>query len=179
MNTYFISDFHIAHFNIMSYCNRPFHTTDEMDKHIIKVFNSVVKPEDTVIFGGDFALKARREYLQYIFQQLNGTLHLVKGNHDSSKKKMLDIGFKTCQDRWENEEVIMRHRPYDFTEDELKSDKYCLFGHVHTEYRKWLKPNSFCICVEPLNYIPRTLEQLKELYAPKQEETARVVQLHS
>lgn len=175
MNTYYISDTHFCHFNIITYCSRPFNDTLTMNKHIIEMWNSIITPEDRVIFGGDFAFAAFSVQKE-IFECLNGKEILcIKGNHDRGKKTLLKLGFKEVYDRYENDSVIIRHDPFDFTEEELNSNKICLFGHVHTEYHKWLKPNSFCICVEPLNYIPRTLEQLKELYAPIIEKKARTV----
>ena len=50
---YFIADTHFNHANIIKYCNRPFKNTDEMNKYIIRKWNSVVKERDTVYHLGD------------------------------------------------------------------------------------------------------------------------------
>ena len=50
---YFIADTHFNHANIIKYCNRPFKNTDEMNKYIIRKWNSVVKETDTVYHLGD------------------------------------------------------------------------------------------------------------------------------
>ena len=55
-HTFFTSDTHFGHENIIKYCNRPFTSTEEMDKALISNWNKVVKPEDTVFHLGDFAV---------------------------------------------------------------------------------------------------------------------------
>ena len=163
MNTYYISDLHGFHKNIITYCSRPFVDTNEMNLAIINGWNSVVTNDDKVIFGGDFAFAAF-SVQQEFFKCLNGSIEIVKGNHDRSTKTLLKIGFKEVYDKYEDDKVIVRHKPEDFTTAELSSRKYCLYGHVHDKFYEKATPYMFNICVEPLNYIPRTLEQLKELY---------------
>ena len=164
MNTYYISDFHAYHKNIIMYCNRKFTDVDSMNRFIIESHNSVVTSEDKVIFGGDFAFAAF-SVQQEFFKCLNAKeIICIKGNHDRSAKTLLKIGFKEVYDKYEDDKVIVRHKPEDFTTAELASRKYCLYGHVHDKFYEKATPYMFNICVEPLNYIPRTLEQLKELY---------------
>ena len=55
-DTWFTSDFHLGHFNIIRYCNRPFADTREMDEVIVDRLNALVKPNDTLYFLGDFCL---------------------------------------------------------------------------------------------------------------------------
>jgi hypothetical protein len=42
INTWFTSDFHLGHQNIIRYCSRPFHSTGEMDEAILGNLNSLV-----------------------------------------------------------------------------------------------------------------------------------------
>jgi calcineurin-like phosphoesterase family protein len=46
-DTWFTSDFHFGHFNIIRYCNRPFTSTEEMDTCIVDRMNQCVKSNDT------------------------------------------------------------------------------------------------------------------------------------
>ena len=52
--TFFISDLHFNHENIIKYCNRPFPNVDKMNSSIINNWNSVVSKDDVVYFLGDF-----------------------------------------------------------------------------------------------------------------------------
>lgn len=81
MTTYFTSDTHLGHKNIISLCHRPFVDTDEMDEDIIGNWNSIVRPEDTVFHLGDVAMGSIAESLPKI-GRMNGYKILVVGNHD-------------------------------------------------------------------------------------------------
>ena len=45
---FFTSDTHFHHANIIRFCNRPFRDVEEMDEILIRNWNEVVGPEDTV-----------------------------------------------------------------------------------------------------------------------------------
>jgi hypothetical protein len=45
INTWFTADFHLGHQNIIRYCNRPFHSTGEMDEAILGNLNSLVRQD--------------------------------------------------------------------------------------------------------------------------------------
>jgi calcineurin-like phosphoesterase family protein len=97
MNTYFSSDLHGGHKAIIKYCNRPFLVKDapadwktrdnwkdyidvaEMNRIIIERWNQTVGVDDTVWVLGDFCW----EGYETMFHQLNGSKHLIIGNHDS------------------------------------------------------------------------------------------------
>ncbi len=81
MATYFASDYHLGHTNVIKYDGRPYKTVHEMDEAIIANHNSVVSDEDDFYFLGDFSFSKNRteEYLQ----RLNGNKFFIKGNHDN------------------------------------------------------------------------------------------------
>jgi len=82
MKTFFISDPHFGHYNIIEYQQRPFQTTEEMDAVLIENWNQVVTPDDHVFLLGDVSLHPP-EKTHRILSQLNGIITLVLGNHDN------------------------------------------------------------------------------------------------
>jgi calcineurin-like phosphoesterase family protein len=85
MTVFFTSDLHFDHANIIKYCNRPFSSVEEMRETLIKNYNKVVKPNDTVYNLGDVSMKANYEQLAHFFSRLNGAHIILRGNHDSDK----------------------------------------------------------------------------------------------
>lgn len=82
INTWFTSDTHFGHKNILQYEKeaRPFSSVEEMNEVLIERWNSVVRNKDTVYHLGDFCFG--RQNLA-IAERLNGKKHLVLGNHDT------------------------------------------------------------------------------------------------
>jgi calcineurin-like phosphoesterase family protein len=80
---WFTSDTHLDHKNILKYTSRPFNTVDEMNENLVLIWNSLVRPGDTVYHLGDFAF-ARHEYWR---NRLNGQIVLIEGSHDRMDSK--------------------------------------------------------------------------------------------
>lgn len=80
--TWFISDTHFGHANILGFEPeaRPFKTVEEMNEAIIDNWNRVVSHRDTVYHMGDFCF-GRQNIC--IAERLKGQKRLVLGNHDS------------------------------------------------------------------------------------------------
>ncbi len=90
-DTWFTSDFHFGHFNIIRYCNRPFTTTEEMDACIVDRMNQCVKPNDTLYFLGDFCMGSVENVAAYRKRLNCKTIHFVEGNHDKVTRKSQSI----------------------------------------------------------------------------------------
>lgn len=80
---YFTSDTHFAHINMLKYDNRPFHDIGEHDQELIRRWNLLVDPRDTVYHLGDVTWSPRN--IEYLLERLNGKKHLIWGNHDSNR----------------------------------------------------------------------------------------------
>jgi len=78
--TWFTSDLHFGHRNVINYCNRPYKDLEEMHKALIKIWNDTVKEGDTVYVLGDFSLN--KKWSQTIIPLLKGNKILISGNHD-------------------------------------------------------------------------------------------------
>ena len=89
---YFTPDLHFGHSNIMKChpCFRIFSSVKEMDKALIRLWNSRVNPCDTVYNIGDLSFHKDMQTNISIFSKLSGKHVLVLGNHDKAIKKHKD-----------------------------------------------------------------------------------------
>jgi calcineurin-like phosphoesterase family protein len=81
-NTFFSSDMHFRHKNIIKYSNRPFTDMDDMREGLIQRHNERVKPGDTWFHLGDFAF-ADEKYVREVLLRMNGIKIFLRGNHDN------------------------------------------------------------------------------------------------
>lgn len=144
--TWFISDTHFDHKNILEYSSRPFKTVPEMNAKIISNIKRVVRPGDILIIVGDFQLGAKKVDLKEYIGQIKETgcvLVLVRGNHDYNNSEMVNCGFDLSVDRLDleiaKERVSITHFPY--RQPVYKYLYYCmmnmLFGKLFP--RRWWK----------------------------------------
>ena len=66
MTTYFTSDLHFGHLNIIRFCDRPFPGVGAMNSRLVQLWNETVTDDDTVWVLGDVALGALDESLAHI-----------------------------------------------------------------------------------------------------------------
>ncbi len=193
MNVFLTSDQHWGHRNILTYCNRPYQSVEEMNEGLISGHNSVVKPGDTVYHLGDFSLDKRAP--EKVLHRLNGEHHLIIGNHDwchpvhsktnqtkrdKFRKMYFDAGFKTLELEGaidiDGIPCLMSHFPYydpnpqfDQRYPEFRPEdkgNILLHGHVHTSYKIRLSPKGTLMInvgVDQWDMRPVALEQIKAL----------------
>jgi calcineurin-like phosphoesterase family protein len=93
-----VADWHFGHAAIITYARRPWECVDKMDSDLVKLHNSVVAPGDEVYMLGDVTLRDadKVHWLRRILGKMNGTKHLIYGNHDRWHwERYLDAGFQT------------------------------------------------------------------------------------
>jgi len=157
---FFTSDLHLGHSNIIKYCDRPFKVQNEMNEVIIKNYNDLVKPEDTVYFLGDIAFMSNVK-AAWMVNRLNGTKILVRGNHDKNHNKMKTFGFvDSSHELTINTDygtIYMRHVPNETYQEGLH---FC--GHVHTKWR--FNRNIVNVGVDVWDFKPVLLEDIINEY---------------
>lgn len=135
---FYIMDNHYNHYGIIKHDKRPFSSVEEMNEFMIEKHNKKVRPNDEIIFGGDFMLSNSIDEVENMLKRLNGKKYLVVGNHDRYvKDKNFDRSlFGWIKDYAElndnNRKVIISHYPIMFYKGQYKGDNtYHLCGHVH------------------------------------------------
>lgn len=83
MSTLFTSDTHFFHSKVIQYSSRPFSSAEEMNESLIKNWNQVVKPKDTVYHLGDVSFGSYQK-TKTLLRRLNGNIHIIWGNHDKT-----------------------------------------------------------------------------------------------
>lgn len=139
-----------------------------MNEVMIKNWNEVVSPSDTIYHLGDFALGPKTLWRGYM-ERLNGTKILVKGNHDMPAAKMKELGFDEVVDslimQHGDYDIYLAHYPHPEFVDVLPKGmgptpktRYGFCGHVHTD---WVTYGSVLVNVgvDQWQYKPITLEQ--------------------
>lgn len=90
--TFFTSDTHFYHNKEFLYKPRGFDSIEEMNEAIVENWNSIVHNGDLVYHLGDVMMG---DYDVNILKRLNGTIVLIRGNHDTDNK-LKDI-YSTCR----------------------------------------------------------------------------------
>src|ERR1035437_7015608 len=186
---YFTSDNHFWHANVIRFCSRPFSSVEEMNEVMIKNWNDIVKPEDTIYCLGDFSLAARP--VEDYTKRLMGTKYLVPGNHDFchsyNKKsrstenmakwvaKYEEWGWKVLPEQTTLDIpgvaiVNMCHHPYTLTG--IGDDKYekwrpkddgrwLLCGHIHEKWK--VVGKMINVGVDQWDFKPVSIEEIKKI----------------
>jgi len=164
MKTWFTSDTHFGHANIIKYCKRPFKNVEHMNEILINNWNSRVKPNDLVIHLGDFAFKESTKIKEHL-AKLNGHITFIRGNHDNNNSldtRILDVtmnlGRKTFYCIHDPKHVNVNF-------------KYALVGHIHgnwlTNYKEMNKKKTLCVNVgvDVWNYHPVSINEILKVIA--------------
>jgi calcineurin-like phosphoesterase family protein len=166
MNTFFTSDLHYGHTNIIKFCNRPYSSVEEMDEALIQNYNSVVQNDDKVWFLGDLffcdSVRARE-----ILFRLNGRKHLILGNHDKmirNQKPVQDMFEKIYpdlhQEHIDGTLVVMCHYPL-LSWNKAFHGSYMLHGHCHNSIPFDNQFRRLDVGVDAHNYFPISWEDIK------------------
>lgn len=178
MTVFVGSDHHFNHDNIIIHAKRPFANVTEMNEHMIRVWNNIVGPEDIMFCLGDFAFRPKNEsHITYdeLGARLNGTKHLIIGNHDIERNDKGDDGTAKVVDHWMWESVqnylelrfgksrfVLCHYPIEQWRNAHKG-WYHLHGHCHGTLKRNI-PHRMDAGVDCWpDFAPVSLETIREM----------------
>ena len=135
---------HFGHDQILRYCKRPFGNVDEMDNELIRRWNEVVQPSDTVYHLGDFSMGrvpesfvpvgshsvTEKAFIESMASRLNGTKIFVKGDHREPP-----ITVDNAKVTYEGYNFVMVHEPQKAAEAGFWFNKktcYCTVTNIIT-----------------------------------------------
>ena len=166
-NTFFTSDTHFFHDNVIKYCNRPFANAREMNEALCENWCKVVTPYDTIYHIGDVSF-GKKEQTENLLHTLPGRKILVAGNHDNLqilRPFFTNISLEyrgKLLDQPNSPHFHMYHYPLrDW--DRRYHGSIHLHGHVHSNTPSpYNEPNSFDVGVDANNYTPVSLDYILE-----------------
>ena len=176
-NTFFTSDTHFGHANIIRLCNRPFKDVEEMNEKLVENWNRVVPEDGTVFHLGDFAFGGSALWNK-VLDQLNGRIYLILGNHDRGNLrenyiKKFELVTSQMQIEIEDRSIYLNHYPFLCYGGSYRGENavWQLFGHVHSgpnctgldcNRLNILFPYQYDVGVDNNNYTPISWQQVKD-----------------
>lgn len=169
MRTLFTSDTHFGHANIINYCNRPFDSLEHMDDRLIKNWNERVKPDDMVIFCGDFCFRnspggkpgeGTTNKFGFYKEKLNGNIVFIRGNHDDNNS--VNTKIESVVINVGGHEIYCAHDPHDY----CPGYDINIVGHIHGKWKIKQEGTTVLINVgvDVWDYRPVTTEEIFKLY---------------
>lgn len=137
---WFTSDLHIGHDKDFIWGSRGFSSIEEHDKEILKRWNEVVWPEDTVYILGDLCMGGYEKEWNNIYYKLNGHIKFIQGNHDTLNKiekyineyQMENLGLASIYRYSKRKNFYLSHYPTLVCNHEEEKFFWCLSGHTHS-----------------------------------------------
>jgi calcineurin-like phosphoesterase family protein len=161
LDTWIISDTHFFHENIGRYCNRP----KNWQELIIKNWNDLISPDETVLHLGDFSF-GKRSNFDLLIEQLHGKIILIRGNHDRlgrvryESRGVTIVNEPIYVELDEKVKIIFSHWPVVPLEDGVINSH----GHIHNSPSppegSVLGPNHINMSVEVREYRPWRLKDI-------------------
>jgi calcineurin-like phosphoesterase family protein len=189
MKTFFISDLHLGHKNVLRYDGRPFADINEHDETIINNWNSVVSDDDLVYILGDVGIASQAKIIDCL-HRLKGKKHLILGNHDYKLLKNKDfvdcfvaiddiLEIKVFPKNERPQMLVLSHWPIPCFDGHFHGG-YHFYGHVHNSWEwdmmeevkykmeniKRVRCNMYNvgIMVPYMGYYPRTFDEILSGY---------------
>lgn len=166
---FLVSDTHFGHAGVCRFLRedgtklRPWDNPDEMDEHMVKVWNEIVRPNDKVYHLGDVVINRKA---MSILHRLNGDKVLIRGNHDIFRDEEYRTHFRELRAYHVMNGMILSHIP--IHEESLGRFGVNIHGHLHSN--RVMKNNGYggrvidsryhCVCVEQTDFKPILFEDV-------------------
>jgi calcineurin-like phosphoesterase family protein len=179
---FYLADWHYDHYNILMHDDRRFMTLEEHNETLVKNWQKVVSPEDTVYVLGDMFWCKPADAIP-VLEQLPGKKVLLIGNHDDKclKNAAFRRQFEAVEQRLEvldgQTHVVLDHYPSLCFHNRQMHNWAHLYGHVHnsdefriieaTRYYMINNTGRDCpmfnvgVMMPYMGYTPRTLAQIR------------------
>lgn len=160
---YFTGDHHFGHANVIGYSHRPFQSVEGMDAEMVRRWNAVVQPTDTVFHLGDFAFKRRKGETEALLAALHGTKHLIVGNHDHTDTRKAK-GWASVE--WYQElsvgdqPLVLCHYAFQVW-NASHYGTWHLHGHSHGSLPRDMTKRRLDVGVDCWNYTPASFADLE------------------
>jgi len=167
MTTWFTSDTHFGHANIIKYSDRPFSSVEEMDRALIDRWNAKVGQEDVVCFLGDFCFSDIIRGQRYL-DRLNGIKHLIVGNHDKPAVQLKGwASIKNLDEiRIEGQTIVLCHYAMRVW-NKSHHGSWHLYGHSHGSLPDDPNSLSFDVGVDCHNFEPLNMDDIRRIMKKK------------
>lgn len=161
MSTYFISDLHLGHKNILGFSpNRYGDSVYEHDEYQVSQICSTVGKRDILFILGDVAFQVERLEL---LKSIKARMILIRGNHDQFDLGVYRKYFEDVQGFMKYKEFWLSHAP--IHPEELRG-KRNIHGHVHM--MSIPDDRYINVCTDVLkDQCPISLEQIRASIKPR------------
>lgn len=164
------SDLHFNHDKEFIWQARGFNSVQEMNEALVKNFNSVVAPEDTVYILGDNMMGTDMKSGLAYLRRLNGIKCMAIGNHDTDARitayrdsgifSDIQFGYRI---KVKGKVYILTHYPtVTANGDDLRVVN--LYGHTHQEDSNFFedRPYMYHVGVDSHNCFPISMDKVIE-----------------
>lgn len=166
--TFLCADLHFGHKGMCSFMNRdgtklrPWATPEEMDEALVSKWNAKVPPSGKVYVLGDVVINRR---CLPTLSRLNGTLILIKGNHDVFRLEEYTPYFKDIMGSHVLHGSLLTHIPVH--PSSLARWGSNIHGHLHSDVVRLedgsIDTRYLCVSMEHIDFAPIALDEVGAL----------------
>ena len=171
---FFIGDTHFGHTKEFLWKPRGYQSSEEHDQDIIIKWNTVVSADDDVYVVGDLMLGDNAHGIECV-KQLNGHIHLVRGNHDTDRRweeiypnipNIVEFCDWSTMIKYGKYHFLISHFPTltgNLEKESLKQMTLNIYAHTHQKTKFYEdRPYMYCVSADAHNCYPVEITQIIE-----------------